>query len=128
MAREWIARNPFAKLRSASKSNRSRDHFVTRDVAQKIIEKCPDNEWKLLFALSRYGGLRRPSEHLALRWADVDWEQSRIRVRSSKTEHHEGKGERIIPLFPELRPVPRCRVGAAGRAPNLLSPATATPA
>jgi hypothetical protein len=61
-------------------------------------------EWKLLFALSRYGGLRCPSEHLALTWADIDWERDRIRVRSPKTEHHEGKDHRIIPLFPELRP------------------------
>ena len=27
-----------------------------------------------------------------------------MRVPSPKTEHHEGKAERIIPLFPELRP------------------------
>jgi integrase len=65
---------------------------------------CPDVEWKLIFALSRYGGLRCPSEHLALRWGDVGFERGKITVRSSKTEHHEGKGERVIPLFPELRP------------------------
>jgi hypothetical protein len=28
---------------------------------------------------------------------------NRLTVRSPKTEHHEGKGERIIPLFPEIR-------------------------
>ena len=28
-----------------------------------------------------------------------------MRVRSPKTEHHAGKSERIIPLFPELRAV-----------------------
>lgn len=53
--------------------------------------------------LSRYGGLRCPSEHLALTWGDVDWEQNRVRVPSCKTEHHEGKDCRFIPLFPELR-------------------------
>jgi hypothetical protein len=52
----------------------------------------------LLVALSRYGGLRCPSEHLALTWADVDWERQRFLVRSSKT------GERWVPLFPELLP------------------------
>jgi hypothetical protein len=30
--------------------------------------------------------------------------QNRIRVTCSKTEHHEGRGERFIPIFPELRP------------------------
>ena len=69
-----------------------------------MLDACPDAQWKLLFALSRYGGLRCPSEHLALKWADVDWEQNRIRVPSPKTEHHEGKESRIVPLFPELRP------------------------
>ena len=45
-----------------------------------------------------------PSENLALRWADVDWNHNRIRVPSSKTEHIQGGDHRFIPLFPELRP------------------------
>jgi integrase len=55
-------------------------------------------------ALSRYGGLRRPSEHLELTWPDVDWQKGRFRVTSPKTEHHEGNEERWVPIFPELRP------------------------
>src|SRR5262249_30854877 len=51
----------------------------------------------------RYGGLRCPSEVLALRWGDIDWERSRFTVRSRKTEHHEGKDRRMVPIFPELR-------------------------
>jgi hypothetical protein len=39
-----------------------------------------------------------------LTWADVDWEHDRFWVRSPKTEHHEGKEGRWVPLFPELRP------------------------
>ena len=39
-----------------------------------MLKACPDKQWQLLFALSRYGGLRCPSEHLALRWGDVDWD------------------------------------------------------
>jgi len=45
-----------------------------------------------------------PSEPLVLRWGDVDWENGRITVHSPKTEHHEGKESRQIPLFPEIRP------------------------
>lgn len=59
------------------------------------------------FALSRFGGLRCPSEHLRLQWTDIDWEDSRIVVSSPKTGHHEGKASRVLPLFPvfpELRP------------------------
>ncbi|MFM7833838.1 MAG: site-specific integrase, partial [Planctomycetaceae bacterium] len=42
---------------------------------------------------------------LALRWEDIAWQAKRFTVRSPKTEHHEGKGSRIVPLFPELAEV-----------------------
>ena len=100
-----LQKNPFRHrdLPTATTGNKSRHHFVTRETAQQVIEACPDAQWRLLFALSRYGGLRCPSEHLSLRWGDVDWECQRITVKAPKTEHHEGKGMRIIPLIPELR-------------------------
>jgi len=102
--RELLSRNPFAKLKGHVGSNRSRDHFVDRDVAAKVLDACPDAQWRLLFALSRYGGLRCPSEHLALRLADIDLAGGKMHVRSEKTEHHEGKESRYVPIFPELRP------------------------
>lgn len=102
--RETLARNPFAGLKGTVGSNRDRDYFLSRTDAEKILEACPDAQWRLIFALSRFGGLRCPSEHLALTWDDIDWGRNRMRVRSPKTEHHEGKSERFIPIFPELRP------------------------
>lgn len=39
---------------------------------------------------------------LALKWDDIDWVQERFQVTSPKTEHHEGGGSRVTPLFPEL--------------------------
>jgi integrase len=104
--RELIGRNPFAKMKGISVgANRARDYFITRDEAEAVLNACPDAQWKLLFALSRYGGLRCPSEHLALTWGDVNWERARITVRSSKTAHHgDGHEERVMPLFPELLP------------------------
>ena len=94
-----IDRNPFADLKSTVGGNQSREFFVTREMAA-----CPDWQWRLLFALSRYGGLRCPSEHLALTWDDIDWARSRMLVRSPKTEHHVGGESRWVPIFPELRP------------------------
>jgi integrase len=85
------------------KGNRTRDFNVTREMAQAVIDACPDAEWRLLFALSRFGGLRCPSEHLALRWGDIDFARGRMTVHSPKTAHHEGKEFRIVPIFAELR-------------------------
>ena len=48
-------------------ANRSSDYFITAVQATKVLAACPDNEWRLIFALSRYGGLRCPSETLSLR-------------------------------------------------------------
>jgi integrase len=111
--RRLITANPFGSMKGISvMANKSREHFIGRDVAAKVLEACPDAQWRLLFALSRFGGLRCPSEHLGLRWGDIHWpvptatnlkEQAGwIRVSSPKTEHVEGKSERIIPMFPEL--------------------------
>lgn len=103
--RKLLDENPFGELKGVSaRGNRERDYFVTREQAAEVLKACPDAEWRLLFALSRYGGLRCPSEHLLLRWADVDWARGRITVHSPKTEHHDGKATRVLPLFPELRP------------------------
>ena len=54
--------------------------------------------------MSRYGGLRCPSEHQALKWGDINWEQGKFWVTSPKTEHHAGRAGRWVPIFPELRP------------------------
>ena len=48
--------------------------------------------------------MRCPSEHFALKWRHVDWGRSRFTVHSSKTEHHQGKATRVVPIFPELLP------------------------
>jgi len=47
--------------------------------------------------------VRCPSEAIALKWSDVEWKKNRFFVRSPKTEHHDGKESRIVPLFPELK-------------------------
>jgi len=103
--RRLIDSNPFEELKGlVSSSNPSRQYFVSREDAGKILQSCPDAQWRLIFALSRFGGLRCPSEHLALRWDDILWDEEKMIVSSPKTEHHEGKESRVIPIFPEIRP------------------------
>ena len=101
---EVIGKNAFAKIKAPGQANEARKFFVTVEVAYKVLDTCPDAEWRLLFALSRFGGLRCPSEHLALTWPDVDWERNRFRVVSPKKEHLDGEGVRWVPIFPEVRP------------------------
>ena len=97
--KKLIDNNPFSDLRSTVQGNPERYHFVSREVAQKVLDACPNAEWRLIFALARYGGLRCPSEVLSLTWDCIDWQNDRIRVLSPKTEHHAGKASRIIPIF-----------------------------
>lgn len=99
-----IRENPMDGQTATIMANDTRLHFITKAEAQAVLNACPDSQWRLIFALSRFGGLRCPSEHLGLRWSDVDWAKLRIRVVAPKTEHHVGKGERFIPIFPELGP------------------------
>ena len=102
--RKILPENPLAGVKVGSSRNPERQRFIDRLTIEKAIAVAIDPQWKLIIALSRYAGLRCPSEHLALTWADVDFESGRMLVRSSKTEHHAGKGQRWVPIFPELRP------------------------
>ncbi len=100
-----LAENPFADIKGCTvQANKAREFFVDRVASQKVLDACPDSEWRLLFALSRFGGLRCPSEHLALTWDDVDWEHDRTTIHAPKTKRCEGKESRVIPISPELRP------------------------
>jgi integrase len=100
--REILARNPFAKLKGSAPAS-SRREFISAETIAKAIDYCPDAQWRLILALARWGGLRIPSELLALTWDCVDWERQRLRIPSPKTARA-GKPYRIIPLFPEIRP------------------------
>lgn len=100
-----VTENAFIDLPSSARGNPSRFYFVTREEAAKVLDACPDAEWRLIFGLARYGGLRCPSETLKLRWEDVNWAENRFTVHSPKTEHHPGGESRVVPIFPELRPL-----------------------
>ena len=97
-----IIKNPFAKMKMGGQKNPSRLSFIDRETSQKVLDACPNLQWRLIFSLARFGGLRIPSELVGLKWDDVLWDQKKIRVPSPKTEHIEGKGHRWIPLFPEI--------------------------
>lgn len=97
--------NPFGDMRGTTvQANRAREHFVPIGDIHKVLDACPDDQWRLLVALARFAGLRTPSEAMELRWADIDWQRNRFVVRSPKTAHHVGHEFRVVPIFPELLP------------------------
>ncbi len=102
--RRLIAVNPFAEVPCGPQVNDDRIYYVTVEDIEQVIAACPDSDWRLIFALPRYGGLRFPSEVENLKWSDVDWENSRFAVHEKKVEHHPGRGRRVVPIFEALRP------------------------
>ena len=103
MSRGLIDVNPFAGMSATVHPNTERYEFVSRETIDRVLEKCPDREWRLIIALARYGGLRCPSEVIKVRWSDLDWDRGTILVHSPKTEHLLDGRTRILPMFPELR-------------------------
>ncbi|MBL8830253.1 MAG: tyrosine-type recombinase/integrase [Planctomycetaceae bacterium] len=102
--RKVIPANPFAEVSAKSRINLDQRRFVTREETARLLDACPNHHWRTIVGLSRYGGLRCPSEVLSLCWQDIDWDKGRMTVQSPKTECH-GKASRVIPIFPELRPI-----------------------
>ncbi len=99
--RKLIVENPMLGLKSGPTPSKY-TRYITPEEIDLVIEACPDSEWRLLFGLARLAGLRIPSESHLLTWADVDFERSRLTVRSPKTEHHAGHEQRIVPITPKL--------------------------
>jgi integrase len=99
-----ISENPFNGLACSVHANEARQFFVSREQAYQAIDKAPNAEWRAVIALSRFGGLRCPSEPMRLKWEDVDLVNRRLRIHAKKTEHHRNGGVRYCPIFPELMP------------------------
>lgn len=97
--------NPFNHLAAAVIANPERMAFIGRPEMCQILGACPDVQWRAIVILARIGGLRTPSETLAVRWEDVNWELGRLTIRDAKREHNPGRAFRVIPLFPEIRSV-----------------------
>ncbi|MBI9018600.1 MAG: site-specific integrase, partial [Phycisphaerae bacterium] len=101
--KKLIEENPFAGQSVTVRANPARYFYVTPEIAKQVLDACPDAQWRLIFGLARFGGLRCPSEVLRLKWEDVDFEKEQFTVHASKTEHHADGGIRIVPMFPELK-------------------------
>ena len=100
-AAESHRRQPFGALPTGPTPSRY-SRYVTPEEIERVVAACPNDEWRLLFGLARYAGLRIPSESHLLTWGDVDFERGRLTVRSPKTERHKGHEQRVVPITPRL--------------------------
>jgi len=98
-----IDENPFVALKSGPTPSKY-TRYVTPEEIEAVIDACPDTEWRLLFGLARYAGLRIPSETHRLTWADVDFDDGTITIT-----HGKAKRTDVVPMHPQLADVLRCR-------------------
>ena len=98
-----VAANPFGDIKKGSFRNEARKVYSDLERARAVLEACRNSdrplEWRALFALARFQGLRVPSETRALRWQDVDFGARQITITSQKTKNYIGKDKRVMPLF-----------------------------
>ncbi|MFN3684148.1 MAG: tyrosine-type recombinase/integrase [Fimbriimonadaceae bacterium] len=97
-----LPRNPAEGLKIGGQVNESRRVDIPLEVCEQLRAgmTCP---WlRLAFTLARWGALRIPSEIVGMTWADVHWDTGRLTVRSPKTEAHEGRGRRVVPMTAEM--------------------------
>lgn len=92
----YLTVNPAASLKSGAANNRDRFEFITKDEFAKVLDEAPNQNWRTILALTRFGGYRCDSEILDADWKFVDFEKLRIKIPAHKT------AEREIPLFPEI--------------------------
>ena len=121
-----VAASPFEDLPAGSQQNPDRSFYVSDEVIRAVLERGPGVFWRLVIALSRYAGLRIPSEVATLTWEDIAWDTGRLTVRSPKTARHEGHAVRLVPICPELRVILTEAYEQAADGTNLVLPRALT--
>lgn len=102
--KKYLEVNPLNGVKKGSYKNKEKDRYITMDEYYRLLDVAICQEWRVIFALARIGGLRAPSEVLGVRWSKVDWENNRFTFFDSKRKDKDGNPvERTVPLFPELR-------------------------
>lgn len=93
---DLIMFNPFDRLKGTSREPDKNWKYLSIEELDKLLDACPNWGWKLQIALCRLAGLRR-GEAFSLTWADIDWQNHRLKVIAAKTSR-----QRIVPIDPKL--------------------------
>jgi integrase len=101
LRRSLISRNPFARLVSGS-TPREDARRIPHDDVLKVLNACPNTEWKLWIALPYFATLRVPSETQELTFGQIDFARGRLlNVHRPKLERF-GFGIQTLPVVPPL--------------------------
>jgi integrase len=97
---EIIEANPFERLVSTNGDIDKQWAQIDHATLAKIIEACPNDAWRMAFALARWAGLRI-NEIRSLQWSNINWDTRIITIQ------HAGrittkKRTRTCPIRPEL--------------------------
>lgn len=111
-----IDRNELDGLTYGKKNftDKARDVYVDPEWIDKLLNACPNDEWRLIIVLCRYAGLRFFSEVFDVKWSQVDWEKNQlVDIASKKTK--KTRPIRTMPIWPELVPYLKgCEADAKG--------------
>ena len=95
----FMATNPFEGIKAGVAVNIGRKVYVSRDTINAVLAQIPADklEFRAVVILSRFAGLRCPSEHLSLKLTDIDFDRRLLRVYAPKTGQ-----TRLVPMFGEV--------------------------
>lgn len=99
----WLAANPFGDLKGLRKEQEKAGEYVPVERVLRVMEHAPP-DMRVMLALSRFGGVRCPSEALDLKREWVNPTEGTVNVYSRKNRRFKHKRDRVIPLYACLRP------------------------
>jgi integrase len=121
VADDKLTVNPFRGEKTTLVDVEREIRYITEDEAARILAACPDESWRLLFALCRLGGLRR-GEALRLRWEHVDWNTRMLTVWPKKRKKTKKQRFREVPMRAALYDMMLQAFGAAPAGQTLVCP------
>jgi integrase len=106
VAQGWCSSNVMDRVDREPVSYDPADYdFYQPDEITTLLDCTTNRRDRTIYAIAAYAGLRC-GEILALRWADIDFQQARIIVRGNisygKLVTPKGGRQRIVPLQPKL--------------------------
>ena len=116
-----IERNPFAELVVKKPETAPKWVYVSDAMMDKLDAACLSDQWRLFFALARYGGLRA-AEAMSLEWQHVDLKACRMTVWPRQATFSTKQRFRIVPIQPRLLArLQECQDGTTGRVLSEIS-------